>query len=138
MISSISLVIFTFFQLQNSSNQASCLGLHVFQRLRTAHTHNHIFSVVVHQCNMSFLPGNLWDWFIKWWDVVNTTFNPKNYPALCKSWSMQNNAFELFYFSSPESSPLVSLVRGNQWSLWALVWQLTLPPGTFLKEPGHL
>lgn len=70
---------------KQNSNQVSCLGLHVFQRLCTGSMRNHIFSVIAHRCNMPFLPGNLQDGFIEWWDIVNTTFNPNTSSALCKS-----------------------------------------------------
>lgn len=119
---------------KQNSNQVSCLGLHVFQRLRTGSMRNHIFSVVAHRCNMPFPPGNLQDECIEGWDIANTTFNPNTSFALCKSRCTQNNASEFLCFSSLESSTLVSLVRGNQWSLRALVWQLTLPHGTSPKD----
>lgn len=78
MLSSISPVIL--FQLQNRVATKYLAEAYVCSR--------GFFPVGAHQCKVSFLPGNLQDGFIKWWDIVNTNFNPNTSPALCRSSSI--------------------------------------------------
>lgn len=53
----------------------------------------------------------------------------------CVGAQVFTSVFEFLCFNNPPSSARVSLLRRNQWSLWASVWCWTLPPGALPKEP---